>query len=1083
MGCLTNATVTAALLLAIAQAAIAQPHAPPGPTAPGLRAPVQCTVAENIAQECSPELTGVRIVIIDGDDSTECGNLGDLGLGGEENLCRWSADASLWVTDDVAGFAGGGTHPIEAGDFVAGAIAIADIAAAAKTGLDLELVTGTAATGECGEFDANGDLVGAGQGCGVSTYFSSATDLDAAGYVADDSHNHTDSTHPVLADHNDTLTEIAAALKSGDDATLVTGTAATGECGEFDANGDLVGAGAACGSGGGTHPIAKGDYGALSIVNGDISDELGDRIFGTKITPATELLPGVAQFANQATVDIGTDINKYVRPVTLHGAAMTGDLVGSTFGAAAVVDASHAHTVANLSDTTAAAGELDDLTDNSDADGLHTHTDTSHPVLADHIDTLTEIAAGIREGAGTKLATVQLAGSTNDCATWSGTGGLGTTGTDCSTLDAVSVDGAGVADPDFRSEGDLDAIRCTGAGTPDADCVAINDVIFRITDFSQANDLDAAGDVANASHTHTVANLSDTGAAAGELDDVTDGSNADALHVHTDTGHPVLANHIDTLTEIATALKSGDDATLVTGTATNGECGQFDSNGDLVGAGAACGSGGGGDSVEIDGVAAVDPDFRSEGDLDAIRCTGPGAPDASCAAAEDVLYRYNAGSVADADVDAAAAIAGSKLATDVVLEADVTDGLKVVGNEIQTDSEEFGFINDLAGGDLSCGSGTAGTMAVNDDDPLQYCDGAAPPVRRTAAHSDDAGLVTDFSNASDLDAAGDVANASHTHTVANLSDTTAAAGELDDLTDNSDADGLHTHTDTSHPVLADHIDLLTEIATALKSGIDADLITGTATTGECVEYDSNGDAIGYGAPCDFPDDFRIGGALNLLDTSGTTPTLASGATPSVNGASVWKTEGTTTLTNFTGSPTVGDTVLIWVKNTMFFDCSRSGGALFFCDGGFLEDMPSRNGEMVLWFWDGTYWRLISVSNAARLDVASITIRAPTVDDDVYFFKVPGNKSADVVYFTCIASGAESSPSLNVRLMECNTTGQSCATTGGDHDISQRYLSYIDNAPGTITDYTITGSKFWQLDLNTVTVPPTLLDCDIAYYLY
>ncbi len=66
-----------------------------------------------------------------------------------------------------------------------------------------------------------------------------------------------------------------------------------------------------------------------------------------------------------------------------------------------------------------------------------------------------------------------------------------------------------------------------------------------------------------------------------------------------------------------------------------------------------CPGAGGGDSVSIDGVAATDPDFRSEGDVDAIRCTGVGAPDASCLAAEDVLYRMQPDAInAISEIDA-----------------------------------------------------------------------------------------------------------------------------------------------------------------------------------------------------------------------------------------------------------------------------------------------------------------------------------------------------------------------------------------------------------------------------------------------
>jgi hypothetical protein len=58
------------------------------------------------------------------------------------------------------------------------AAADARVAAAARTGVDAELVTGTAgATGECAEWDVNGDLISAGAACGVGG--GGATDLDS----------------------------------------------------------------------------------------------------------------------------------------------------------------------------------------------------------------------------------------------------------------------------------------------------------------------------------------------------------------------------------------------------------------------------------------------------------------------------------------------------------------------------------------------------------------------------------------------------------------------------------------------------------------------------------------------------------------------------------------------------------------------------------------------------------------------------------------------------------------------------------------------------------------------------------------
>jgi len=56
---------------------------------------------------------------------------------------------------------GGGTHPIEAGDYAAGSIVITDIDDTDKTGSDAKLVTGTAAPAAvaCAEWNAEGDLI------------------------------------------------------------------------------------------------------------------------------------------------------------------------------------------------------------------------------------------------------------------------------------------------------------------------------------------------------------------------------------------------------------------------------------------------------------------------------------------------------------------------------------------------------------------------------------------------------------------------------------------------------------------------------------------------------------------------------------------------------------------------------------------------------------------------------------------------------------------------------------------------------------------------------------------------------------
>ena len=70
------------------------------------------------------------------------------------------------------------------------------------------------------------------------------------------------------------------------------------------------------------------------------------------------------------------------------------------------------------------------------------------------------------------------------------------------------------------------------------------------------------------------------------------------------------ADAVDAITEIASALKSGVDATLITGTeGTNGNCAQWNADGDLIDSGAGCG-GGSGDSILINGTAVTDANFN-----------------------------------------------------------------------------------------------------------------------------------------------------------------------------------------------------------------------------------------------------------------------------------------------------------------------------------------------------------------------------------------------------------------------------------------------------------------------------------------
>ena len=105
-----------------------------------------------------------------------------------------------------------------------------------------------------------GVMTVAGSGTITATDGDTATSFFSSGEIADAQVSDTLTVGSggsvdagaVGADHTDAITEIAAALKSGDDAVLVTGTAGiSGNCAEWNADGDLVDAGAACGVGGG----------------------------------------------------------------------------------------------------------------------------------------------------------------------------------------------------------------------------------------------------------------------------------------------------------------------------------------------------------------------------------------------------------------------------------------------------------------------------------------------------------------------------------------------------------------------------------------------------------------------------------------------------------------------------------------------------------------------------------------------------------------------------------------------------------------------------------------------------------------
>lgn len=135
-----------------------------------------------------------------------------------------------------------------------------------------------------------------------------------------------------------------------------------------------------------------------------------------------------------------------------------------------------------------------------------------------------------------------------------------------------------------------------------------------------------------------------------------------------------------------------------------------------------------GDKIEIDGVAATDPDFRSDGSLSVVRCTAPNTPDTDCVEAEDVIYRYNTLSIVDADISASAAILASKLVGDGngIL---TTDGLILDDNEtvawasgeLDHDGTTFSFDDDVTADGLIARPVATPSVTMRDLDT-----GAAP---------------------------------------------------------------------------------------------------------------------------------------------------------------------------------------------------------------------------------------------------------------------------------------------------------------------------------------------------------------------
>lgn len=150
---------------------------------------------------------------------------------------------------------------------------------------------------------------------------------------------------------------------------------------------------------------------------------------------------------------------------------------------------------------------------------------------------------------------------------------------------------------------------------------------------------------------------------------------------------------------------------------------------------------------------------------------------------------------------------------------------------VETLSIEAGFLEDGGAASLTCGASNQGKAQVMDDGSIEYCDGATTSVLR-AGFLDADGVDDDVPESGDF----------------------GAAGALE-------ADGT---------LSTDAVDAITELAAELRTGTDAELVTGTAgTSGNCAEWDANGDLVDAGATCDTSTSHAMLSATHSDTTVGT----------------------------------------------------------------------------------------------------------------------------------------------------------------------------------------------------------------------
>lgn len=245
------------------------------------------------------------------------------------------------------------------------------------------------------------------------------------------------------------------------------------------------------------------------------------------------------------------------------------------------------HTIASHSDTTATGSELETLTDGSNADLLHTHAGIGSEFvdnlfrIQDNVDVTKKIAfeASTITTGTVRTITVPDANITIDdigdprtpaahtIASHSDTTATGaeletlTDGSNADLLHTHAGIGSEFADNLFRVQDNLDATKqiafeASTITTATTRTITVPDKDLTLDDIADTRTPAA----------HTIASHSDTTATGAELETLTDGSNADVLHLHTDFTDSTfrIQDNVDATKEIAFQASTITTATVRT---------------------------------------------------------------------------------------------------------------------------------------------------------------------------------------------------------------------------------------------------------------------------------------------------------------------------------------------------------------------------------------------------------------------------------------------------------------------------------------------------------------------------------------